>query len=168
MPTITIGGNTYTLITLPASPGFTDVAISMMDAVSVLPSPYVPSQVQTQAWPGADGWGAQLSLPKMTDIMAGQWRGFLAALRGAQNVFQLGDPLRPRPCGVASGTPVVDGTIGGGNAVTAVTLNTRGWLPSVYRQLLAGDYLQIGYRLYMVCAEVDADVNGKAQISVYP
>lgn len=167
MATITLGPNTYTLVALP-SLGFSELTISFFDAVAVVGSPYVPSQAQTQTWPGADGWGAQIALPKQCAADGAKWRAFLAGLRGMQNVFQLSDPLHPNPAGVAKGAPLVDGTIGGGNAVTAVTLNTRGWLASTYRQLLPGDYLQIGYRLHMVVAEVDSDSAGKAQISIYP
>jgi hypothetical protein len=168
MATITLGSNTFTLIPLPVSPGFVDITPTMMDSVAVVGSPYVPSQNQTQKWPGADGWSMQATLPKMTDATAGPWIGFFGALRGRTNVFQLGDSRRPRPLGVASGAPVVDGTISGGNAVAAERLNIRGLLPSVYRWLLPGDYMQVVNRLYVVCAEVDTDVNGKAQVWVFP
>jgi hypothetical protein len=47
-------------------------------------------------------------------------------------------------------------------------LNTRGWTPSVYGLLLPGDYLQVGYRLYMATAVVNADSNGNAKISIWP
>jgi hypothetical protein len=166
--TITLGANTYTLIRLPAFPGFSEISVSMLDSVALVESPYVPSQAQEQAWPGADRWAMQLSLPKMTRRVAAPWIAFLAAMRGRQNVIQVGDPLGRTPAGFAKGAPVIDGTITGGNAVSAVTLCTRGWTASVYRQLLPGDYLQVGSRLHLVCAEVDADASGKAQISVWP
>jgi hypothetical protein len=168
MATITLGSNTYTLIPLPSSPGFSEISVSMLDSVAMVSSPYVPSQAQTQTWPGADAWGMQLTLPKMIHSLSSPWRAFLAAMRGKQNVIQIGDPLGVNPAGVAKGAPVVDGTISGSNAVSATVLNTRGWAPGLYRQLLAGDYVQIVDRLYQVCAEVDADVNGDAQISIWP
>jgi hypothetical protein len=168
MATITIGSNTYNLITLPANVGLSDITFSMEDTVAVVDSPYVPSQIQTQTWPGADRWGFQAMLPKMTQWDAAQWIAFLAALRGRANVFQLGNPVRTKPAGAAKGTPLVDGTISGGNATSATTLDTKGWTPNIYRQLLAGDYMQIGYRFYMCVANVNSDANGKAQISIWP
>jgi hypothetical protein len=168
MSTITLGSNTYTLVALPSYPGFADITPSMTDSVAVVPSPYVPSQVQTQKWPGADGWGMQATLPKMTDLTVGPWIAFFGALRGRANVFQLGDPRRPRPLGAAKGAPQVDGTISGGNAYATEVLYTKGWLPSIYRQLLPGDYMQVGYRFHVVCGQVDSDSSGKAAIPVFP
>lgn len=237
--TITLGGNTYNLIALPPSPGFSDIGVSMMDAVAVVSSPFVPSQVQAQVWPGADAWGLQLALPKMTPNQAAAWRGFLGAMRGMQNVVQLGDPLTPKPRGVAKGAPLVASSVislalgapgtgytsaptvvftggggtgasatavesgggvtgftglvgghgftsaptisftgGGGTGAAAIAqisnapfstvLYSRGWTAGVYRQLEPGDYIQVGYRLYMVTGEVDADANGNAQIGIWP
>jgi hypothetical protein len=239
MSTITLGGNTYNLIVPPASPGFSDVGVSLMDAVAVVSSPYTPSQSQTQQWPGADAWGLQLSLPKMTPRTAAAWRGFLGAMIGMQNVIQVGDPLNKLPLGAAKGAPVAAATVislalgaggtgytsaptvgftggggtgasatavltggsvtgfaglvggegftsaptisftgGGGtgaaaiaqisNAPSSIVLYSRGWTASVYRQLLSGDYIQIGNRLYMATGEVDADANGDAAIPIWP
>jgi len=164
MTTITLGANTYNLVPLPRYPGFNEISFTMVDPTAVVASPYVPSQVQTQAWPGADAWGAQLSLPKMTERDAGWWVGFLAGLRGMQNVFQLGDPVRKDPYGSPAGTPIVSGA----NAVSATQLNTRGWPVSRYGLLLPKDYIQIGYRLHMVTTQVNSDTNGDAAISIWP
>jgi hypothetical protein len=239
MSTITLGTNTYTAISVPAAPGFSEIAVTMADAIAVVSSPFVPSQSQTQIWPGADAWSMQVTLPKMTRSLSAQWQAFLAGLRGQANVLQLGDPLGFNPQGKASGAPIVSSCVGslalaaggsgytsapavsfsggggagaaataivsggavtgltltnpgsaytsapavtltGGagagaavtaqlsNAVSATLLNTRGWTPGVYGLLLPGDYLQIGYRLYMAASQVNADTNGNAQISVWP
>ncbi len=169
MGTITLGFNTYNLVTLPPSPGISDIVITMMDSIAVVGSPFVPSQAQTQQWPGADGWGAQVTPPKIwLPKDKGMWRAFLAGCQGMLNVFQVGDPDHPKPLGVAMGAPQVDGTVSGGNAVTSNLLHTKGWTANVFRQLLPGDYLQIGYRLYMATAQVDADGSGKAAIAVWP
>jgi hypothetical protein len=167
MATITLGGNTYNLITLPSWPGFNDVTVSMTDAVAVVKSPYNPGQSQTQAWPGADAWAIKASLPKLLGREASYWRGFLAAMRGMTNVVQLGDPLNVTPLGVASGAPIVS-TPSGGNMPGSQVLTTRGWTAGVFRQLQPGDYLQVGYRLYQAAAEVDADSSGDASISIFP
>jgi hypothetical protein len=165
---LTLGSNEWTLIPLPANVGFVDVSFTMTDGVAVVDSPYDPSQTQTQVWPGADFWSVQFSLPKMTELTAGYWKAFMGALRGRANVFQLGDLNRLTPLGVARGAPVVNGGVSGGNAVSSTQLYTRGWAASVYRQLLPGDYLQVGYRLHMAVAEADSDSSGNAIVQVWP
>jgi hypothetical protein len=45
---------------------------------------------------------------------------------------------------------------------------TTGWTPSITGQLLAGDYLQIGFHLHQVCEAVNSDSSGNATISIYP
>jgi hypothetical protein len=104
----------------------------------------------------------------MTELQAGYWKAFMGAMRGRLNVFQVGDVNRPNPLGLAKGSPLVNGGVSGGNAVSSYTLYTRNWTPSIYRQLLPGDYLQVGYRLHMAVAEVDSDSSGNAAISICP
>jgi hypothetical protein len=168
MSTVTLGGNTYTLITMPGDSGFfAAISVTMADAVAIVESPYVPAQNQTQIWPAADRWSFQIQLPKMTRATAAPWISFLAALQGFQNVFQVGDPLGRIAAGVADGAPVV--TAGTGlNAVGGVSLVTRGWTPNKYRQLMPGDYIQVKLRLYQVTAQVNADASGNATISLWP
>lgn len=167
MATITLGSNTYNLVTPPASPGFTDIQVSMMDAVAVVSSPFVPSQQQTQAWPGADAWSLKLSLPKMHRLHAAPWIGFLGGMRGMSNVVQLGDPLGAQPQGSPGGAPVAS-TSGLLNALGATALATRGWPASKYRLLQPGDYIQVVNRLYQAVTEVDSDSSGDATINIWP
>ena len=166
---ITIGSNTYTLIGLPSAPGLSDLSVTMLDRVAVVSSPYVPSQAQTQAWPGADAWAMEITLPKMNRATAAQWRGFLAELRGMSAVFQIGDPTCPAPLGVNSGALVPTlATSSTQNLAMATTLYTTNWTPSTANQLLYGDYLQIGYRLHMVCEACNSDASGNMQIPIWP
>jgi len=167
--TITIGANTYTLIALPTNVGPRQMSITMQDAIAMVGSPYVPGNFQTQRWPGADAWGAEITLPRMFRSQAGVWRGFLAELRGVLNVFQIGDPLGATPQGAATGAPVCDTVFGGGvNQATSTVLYTRGWTASVSNQLMADDYIQIGYRLYKVCENCNSDSAGRIQIPIWP
>lgn len=169
MQTITIGGNTYNLCTMPATPGPVDIEIGMNDAVAVNTSPFT-RQEQTQTWPGGDFWDASLTLPPMTRTAAAAWEGFLAELRGRLNVFQCGDARVTGPLGTAYGNPapIVDSTNPANNLPMTWTLQTRGWRPSQYRLLLPGDYFQIGYRLHKVCEAVSSDAHGCAAITVWP
>lgn len=166
MTTITIGTDSYNLVALPASPGFAAIEFEMSDAVSVVASPFTGQQ-QTQAWPGADCWRAKLTLPPMKrrSVDGGAWIAFLAGLRGMQNVFQLANPDALAPLGSALGVPVTSGT----NNAMATSLTTSGWTASQFRLLVAGDHLQIGYRLHMVVdAAVDSDASGDATIDIWP
>lgn len=167
MATITLGGNTYTLIALPSSPAPAAISVTMTDTVAVVESPFVPAQTQTQIWPAADRWTFQIELPKMPRAVAVNWIAFLASLQGMTNVFQIGDPLGRNPAGAASGAPVV-AAASGVNAVGSVALATRGWSPNLYRQLLPGDYIQVGLRLYQVTAQVNADASGNATLAIWP
>jgi len=164
---ITIGSSTYTLITLPPYPGMADISVTMEDAVANVGSPFVPSRNQTFAWPGADGWSLSFTLPKMNRWVASPWRGFMAELRGIGNVFQIGDPFCATPLGAAEGAPICN-TTGTNNLTSATSLVTSGWTPNVFGQLLAGDYLQIGYKLHVVCEAVNSDAGGNATIAIWP
>lgn len=164
MSTITLGGNTYTLVPFPVAPGLSDIAIGMNDAIAVVASPYVPSQVQTQQWPGADAWDLELTVPPLSNAHAADWEGFLAALQGALNVFQAGDPRRQHPLGAARGVPVA----AAGNVQNAAQLLTGGWVAGTANQLLRGDLLQVGYRLHRVTAACSSDASGNMTIPVWP
>jgi len=80
-----------------------------------------------------------MTLPQMSADQAGQWRGFLAEMRGKLNVFPLSDPYCLSPTGAANGRPSVQVRIS-----RARVLNTKCWAASIQAQLKEGDYLQIG------------------------
>jgi hypothetical protein len=163
--TITLGSNSYTLIPLPTAPGIRDITLGMSDSVAVNQSPFVPSQVQTQQWPGADMWDVQVALPPLTDAQAADWEGFLAELRGMLNVFQIGDPRRVHPLGNMQGSAPL---CAAGNTQNSTSLLTTQWKANASRLLLRGDMLQIVYRLYRVCETVNSDSSGNATIVVWP
>ncbi len=165
---ITVGSNTYNLVTIPAYPGVSDISLTMSDSVAVVQSPFVPSQVQTQTWPGADLWTVDFTLPKMSLQTAAPWRAFMAGLIGQQNVFQMGDPFGTVPQGVAHGSPVAVTTVDVTNLVNSYVLSTEGWEPSINNQLMAGDYIQVGYRLYVVTSNVNSDSSGNALVNLWP
>ena len=164
---ITLNGNSVTLVALPAAPALRAVQFDLMDAVSIVASPFT-GQTQSQSWPGADMWSAQLTLPPMPQATAKLWIAFLMQMRGIANAMQIGDPMGTAPSGSALGAPAADGTIAGGNAPGSTSLNTKGWPVSTNGLLLPGDYLQIGYRLHRVLDQVNSDVNGKAVLNVWP
>lgn len=166
MQTITIDGNSYNLVSMPATPGPADIEIAMNDAVAVVTSPFT-RQEQTQTYPGGDFWDANITLPPMARSQAWPWEGFLAELRGRLNVFQCGDPRAATPAGSGAGAPVVSSS-GLDNLPMTWALATRGWTPSQAGVLLAGDHFQIGYRLHRVCENVNSDVYGTATLMIWP
>ncbi len=166
MQTITIGSNSYNLVTVPASPAPSAVEIAMVDTVAVNTSPFTGVQ-QMQLFPGGDHWEVTVSLPPMYAASAASWRAFLAELRGKSNVFQIGDPTIKAPRGVATGTPIIE-TAAQQNAPMTTLLYTGGWTPNTTGILLAGDQIQVGYRLYLVCENANADLNGYANLTIWP
>lgn len=164
MQSITVGSNNYNLVTIPASAKMAAISFVMSDTVAAVGSPFT-LQEQTQYWTGGDRWSGRLTLPPMKGPDAAPWKAFLAELHGIANVFQLGDPDGRAPAGSALGVPIVTGT----NVAGGAQLATSGWTASQYRVLLPGDYLQVGYRLYMVVdSPVNSDFQGNATINLWP
>jgi hypothetical protein len=167
MTTITVGGNTYSLVTIPPFPGVSDISLTMTDSVAIVQSPFAPAQVQTQTWQGGDMWSLDFTLPKMSRQSAAPWRGWMAELIGQQNVFQMGDPYCTTPLGAALGAPTCL-TTGTFNLINSNSLVTVGWTGSVDGQLKSGDYIQLGYHLHVVTEDVNSDGAGTATIKIWP
>ena len=150
--------NGWQIVIMPSFPAPAGIAWSKVSAVGIRVSGYTGQQ---QVYDWQNSWmKASLSMPPMRPALAMQWIGFLSACQGVANVFQFGDPLALAPRGTGSGTPVVDGA-----GQNGTTLATRGWTPSS-AVLLAGDWLQIGYRLYRTVLDVTADAGGRAVLNL--
>lgn len=164
---ITLNGQSVNLVSLPAAgSGAANAAeFTMRDTVALVSSPYT-GQTQAQAWPGADLWGATLTLAPMAQADAAEWIAALMEMRGMLNPVQIVDPMQRLPRGYPAGAPVVDGSAG--DIAGATVLHTAGWAASTFGLLLPGDYLQVGYRLHRVTSQVNSDASGKAAISVWP
>jgi hypothetical protein len=108
-------------------------------------------------------WSGQVSFPPIHRYSADAWSAFILQCRGQANAFMLGDPKAAIPKGPARGTPVVNGA-----GQTGYSLVTRGWSPSVISQLLPGDLIQVGNRLYKVLNSVNSDASGSATLAVWP
>ena len=90
------------------------------------------------------------------------WTAFLASLMGSYGTFLMGDPLGKTPRGTATGTPLCQASGQTGN-----TLATKGWTPST-AVLKAGDYIQIGSRLYKVLVDANSDGLGNTLVEIWP
>jgi hypothetical protein len=149
------------IVQLPNQPGLKNLSIKRNHSTSVNTSIFT-GQTQTYDWL-VGRWEGQFDLPQMTRSQAGVWTGFLTQLHGQAGVFLLGDPNASKPMGMPVGLPVVNGA-----SQTGFTLVTRGWRASAPHVLLTGDYIQVGYRLYMVQEPVSADGSGNATIKIWP
>lgn len=121
--------------------------------------------VQTVEMPGAR-WRVVFSLENLSESDAAALQAFLAALRGQAGRFYLYNMARQIPRGVATGTPLANGT----NADRSVCV-TDGWTHGAL-VLKAGDFIGIptsaGHELKMVTADVTADGSGNATINIEP
>lgn len=158
---IALGWNLIQLPSYPPAP--TTIEYRAADLIGATPSPFSLIS-QFYDW-GMGVWEWSVSYPPMVENDAENWIAFLLALRGMQNVFQLGDPRKTSPRGSGSGAPFVNGI-----GQTGFRLITAGWTPNALGVLLPGDYLQIGYRLYRYSGLVplNADSGGNATFSIWP
>lgn len=151
-------------LSLPSvNPKYSRVELRAASAVGISTSPFT-FESQRQEYAGMH-WDASITQPAMVRADAEEWIAFLLKLNGPVGTFLLGDPLGTSPRGSASspGTPKVNG---GGQ--TGQSLNTKDWTADATGILLAGDYLQIGNRLYKNLNDVDADASGLATLDIWP
>ena len=154
--------NGWTIIPMPAAPPApATMEFTALDTVAVSISPFTGQQ-QVQDWQ-ASFMEASVSMPALTPAQAPAWIAFLMACRGQANVFQLGDPLAVKPQGSGLGTPLVDGA-----GQTGYSIALKGWTPNAAGVLLAGDWIQIGYRAYRTIAAASADGTGKLSLEIWP
>lgn len=155
----------YTPITyplsLPSFPGFTRVSIRADVSTAVAMSAFT-YQTQLQRHAG-ERWVASISLPRMTRENAEEWISFLLMLNGPYGTFLLGDPQGETPRGTVVGTPKVLGSGQVGHILV-----TDGWASGSFGVLRAGDWIQIGQRMYKVLRDVDSNSDGQATLDIWP
>jgi len=118
--------------------------------------------VQTAERPGAR-WHVSLRFNTLSEDNARTLIAFLVSLRGRANRFTLHDHALPSPRGVATGTPLVNGS-----GQTGGSLNTDGWTVSTTGILKAGDWIGFGSELHMLRADADSDASGNATLLIEP
>ena len=151
---------TYPL-SLPATPGIRSIALNSNNVVANSRSPFTGKSLVHNF--GGQFWTASVNLPRMTREQVADWQGFLQNLRGKFGTFLLGDPIATTPRGSAPGAPVVDGANQTGNE-----LAVRGLTASQTGVFLAGDFIQIGNRLYQNTTDADSDGSGETTLDIWP
>lgn len=150
---------TYPL-TLPAN-AIKRITLGISTSVTISRSPFSYAS-QVQAFAG-QMWTAEVTLKPMTRADAEEWLSFFLKLNGQEGTFLLGDPAATSPRGVATGTPVVNGS-----SQTGQTLNTGGWTNSITNILRQGDYFQVGQRLHKVLNDANSNGSGQATLDIFP
>lgn len=146
---------------IPSTPGFRRFAMKQERAQRNSMSPATFStQIQASA---GERWVAEASLPLMTRATAGPWQGLFNMLDGKANTFMLGDSLGRQPRGTPLGIPKVreSNQTGKQLIVYNCVANIEGWLK-------AGDYFQLGNRLYQVSRDASTDGFGSIILDFWP
>lgn len=149
------------LPTTPTAAGIEGFSLRIMAGAAMLRSPWsFATQVQEHT---GQLWMAEVSIAPHQRAYAEPWVGFLEALKGPVGTFLMGDPWGKNPRGTATGTPLVKGA-----SQTGETLLTDGWTINITGILKAGDYIQIGQRLYKVKQDANSNGSGDATLEIGP
>jgi hypothetical protein len=151
---------TYPL-SLPTSVGIERLRFTHVHSTAMLRSPWTYA-TQIQNHPGKM-LAVDVTVAPCKWAQAAAWAAFIAKLKGPFGTFLIGNKLATTR-GVATGTPTVFTTVASGSEI----IYTTGWTPSTANILREGDYIQIGSRLYQVLKDVPSDINGRADLDVFP
>lgn len=158
---------TYPLALPTSAARYARASIGMESVVGLGQSPFT-FQAQAQVHAG-QRWKLQLSLAPMRGRDFLDWNGWFGALNGMEGTFLAFDTAICKPFGVATGTPLVNGS---GIEARSRTLPTKGWTPGVTGILKRGDRFQLGTgaaaRLYMVTKDAASDGSGNAALDIWP
>ncbi len=153
----TFGTTGWPIVPMPSYPSPASLEFMDNDVVAAAESIFTGQQ-QIQSWE-ASWMEASVQMPPMSPATFAPWQAWIRQLQGIQGVFLIGDPIRGKaPYGTGAGTPVVSGS-----NQTGYQLATSGW--SGPNALLPGDYIQIGYRLYMNLGTVGP---GSQTLQIWP
>ncbi len=153
-------------IDFPSDISVNNFTISARDVVGQSESSFNLVQYN-YAWPKAEQWTFECSLPLMKRETAEKYNAFILKLKGSYGTFLFTIPDAKTPQGVATGTPLVKGAAQTGNALV-----TDGWTINTTGILKAGDYIQLGTaattRLYKVLDDVNSNASGEATLTLWP
>jgi hypothetical protein len=99
-------------------------------------------------------------------LTAEQWRdvqSFFMRLRGMEGTFTYGDPRFRLPTGNVRGTPTIQ--VAG---QTGHFLRINDFDPNITKAIAAGDFFQIGTRVYQAIEDADSDSGGNVFVDIFP
>lgn len=148
-------------VDMPATSGIRQIIWSRDEVRGVSESPFT---LQRQLFRHqGERWRATIVFPQMLEIDAVQWEGLLMQLDGGFGSFLFGDVFHTLPAGTALGAPKVQG----GGQVGRL-LVTSGWVANQADLYKAGDWLQIGQRLYRCVQDASSDDDGSSVLNIWP
>ncbi len=150
---------------------FSHVEFNIEDAISAPSNPYTGISPNVFEWPGAEKFYGTCELPSLTQAQAAPWRAFLMQCRGMLHPFLLGDASQKCLLGTIDGTskPVCNtANVAADNLAMSKLLKIRGLRPGTARLMLAGEPLQVGYRLHFLADDLKSAADGTATVEVWP
>ena len=114
---------------------------------------------------GAQRWVITADWVGLTRAQFAPIQAFVLAQRGQWDTFTAAMPAHKLPQGIATGTPLVNGTNQQGRS-----LATRGWTANLAGVMKAGDFLGIAgqTKVYMATADANSDSTGSATLVIEP
>lgn len=145
---------------LPSS--FAAIRLTSEAAVARNESPFaLSSQVYDY---GGQRHRAAITLPDLSAAEGKPWLVFFRRLNGPVGTFYICPVTEANPQGGSlDGSPVISGA-----GQTGETINVTGFTANFYKVLVAGDWVSIADRLYMVLDDVSADGAGAAELKLWP
>lgn len=148
--------------TLPTSPVPAAASIISRQPTLVSETHSLQRQVRTR---GGQRWGIKLSWRNLRRDQIASLFAFAIAQRGQYEAFTLTVPGHTAPLGIATGTPVVNGSNQAGRSLV-----TSGWTSNTAGILKAGTYLKCAghSKVYLLTADASSDALGVATLAIEP
>lgn len=149
-------------LTIPSEIKVTKISFFAENVTTLSISPFtLKGQVQQHA---GTRWRASISLAPMVRANGDILNAFLLSLKGSYGTFYLGDFFNPLPKGIATGSPIVNGSHVAGSNILEIT----GFTASTNNILKAGDFIQVANRLYKILQNVNSNGSGTVVADIFP
>lgn len=122
--------------------------------------------VQGHAGGATDRWEGLLTTATLSKVQVQELSAWLTSLRGQEGTFQVYDPDRTSPKGVASTSTSTPKVNGAGQVGRNIIVD--GWLPNTNGLLEPGDYIQIGDQYFMIMETLSSGASGNKSLSIEP
>lgn len=152
-------------IDFPTSFGVSNFTIDLVSAIAVSESPFTYA-TQTQEHQGS-AWVISGEINLLDRDQAEEYNAWLLKLNGRLGTFLMTIPGSEQPRGVATGSPLVNGS-----GQTGKSLIIDGFTPNTTNILKVGDFIQLGSglstTLHKVLNSVNSDASGQVIVDIQP